>query len=322
VSTTPSLTYNMWNQHMRKCAKSPTGISRPDKGGRASPVHRAKPQQAAREQHKTNRPANEEIIETPITRVAITALPEWLIEKIDEAHTEPLKRMASLKRFQTRLIENLRRSGEWISFAEIAEWCARERGSIEVDEKLREVAYEQLGNSVSAGEFGSGRRSRVLFLHPRSTYAKMTQERWESMPSPGVAGRQVYLPYCWIPAPLAATWFDARNIRRPPRLAAVATASTHITPSPTPDAHIRTPEEPAAQAMQARTGRPTHRKSMFAALDRLMADGHRVLEMAPGRLSKLIAHECDAKINDPGWSPRTVRDHIRAWRDENAGNSR
>jgi hypothetical protein len=127
------------------------------------------------------------------------------------------RRLAILKRRQQPIIEGLRQKGEWVSLADIADWCAREAGGIRPDENLRAEAYRQLGESLAAGFFGRGRQSRVLFLHPHSTWAKMTQDRYRNVPF-GQEGRRGYLRWCWIPRGLAQTWFEAKNIRCPVHL--------------------------------------------------------------------------------------------------------
>lgn len=144
---------------------------------------------------------------------------------MEELFAETRKQAAVRRRHQDRIIERLRHSREWTSFEDIAEWCAREKGSIEPDEGLRSETYRQLGNALAAGEFGLGRNSRVLFLHPRSNWAKMTSERFGWIPY-GQDGRSSYLRYCWIPAELARCWFDSRNLKLPRHLFAPAPSNT------------------------------------------------------------------------------------------------
>lgn len=136
---------------------------------------------------------------------------------LDRLHAHRARRLAILKRRQQPIIARLRLTREWISLADIADWCSREREGIRANEQLRAEAYTQLGESLAAGEFGSGRGSRVLLLHPESTWAKLTQDRYECVPFKE-HGDSAYLRWCWIPSDLAEAWFNSKNIPRPPHL--------------------------------------------------------------------------------------------------------
>ena len=78
---------------------------------------------------------------------------------ISPTHAAPFAwRQARIGRFVTAQ----RRHREWINFAEIADWCAREDQSIEPDERKRAAAFDRLANDLLAGEFEENGRSRVL----------------------------------------------------------------------------------------------------------------------------------------------------------------
>ncbi len=106
-----------------------------------------------------------------------------------------------------------RRSRDWISFAEVAEWCARERGSIQVSTRLREDAYRELGEAIMRGEFEVNGLTRVTFRHRAVTRLKMTRKDFEDLPT-DIA--RTYLQACWVPRAFAAQWFAARRIPLPP----------------------------------------------------------------------------------------------------------
>jgi hypothetical protein len=59
-----------------------------------------------------------------------------------------------------------RRERQWISFAEIAEWCSKEDGSILPNKEKSAAAYDTLANDLLAGEFDEKDRSHILFLYP------------------------------------------------------------------------------------------------------------------------------------------------------------
>lgn len=81
-------------------------------------------------------------------------------------------RIARIDRF--RALQQYDR--EWINFAEIADWCSREDGSIAPNEQKRAMAFDSLEKDLLAGEFEENCRSRVLYLHPFTTKARMTRE--------------------------------------------------------------------------------------------------------------------------------------------------
>ena len=102
-----------------------------------------------------------------------------------------------------------RREREWINFAEIADWCAREIGSIKPDEERRSLAFARLRAALKAGEFEQADRARVLMLSPDSSMAKLTRERFEFI-APRFDEQTVasaYLAYCWVPRELCRAWF-------------------------------------------------------------------------------------------------------------------
>jgi hypothetical protein len=80
-------------------------------------------------------------------------------------------RIARIERFT----EKQGRDREWINFAEIAEWCSKEDGSIVSNEEKRAAAFDTLASDLLAGEFEENGRSRVLYLHPYSARARMTR---------------------------------------------------------------------------------------------------------------------------------------------------
>src|SRR6516225_4477201 len=96
-----------------------------------------------------------------------------------------------------RFAERQKKQRAWISFSELAERYGRNIGITE--------GYEQLKRAVINGEFERNGRSRVLYLHPAVTIAKMTRERMrnavETYPLETV--RRHYLAPCWIPRELA-----------------------------------------------------------------------------------------------------------------------
>jgi hypothetical protein len=109
---------------------------------------------------------------------------------------------------------------DWINFAEVADFCAREAGSIAPDEGKRTRAYEELADAIIKGEFDKDGRSRVFFLHPSSTKVRMT---WETLADviqfnlDGDLGRE-RLAHCWAPRAMMERFFEKRRLPRSPAL--------------------------------------------------------------------------------------------------------
>jgi hypothetical protein len=120
-----------------------------------------------------------------------------------------------------RFIVRQRRVREWINFAEIAEWCSKEDGSIVPNEQKRAAAFDTLQGDLLAGEFDENGRSRALYLHPATVKARMTRELLKEAIDhdyDGQNGRAQYLPFCWIPRTLFTRWLlKHRLTEAPPR---------------------------------------------------------------------------------------------------------
>jgi hypothetical protein len=115
-----------------------------------------------------------------------------------------------------------RRDREWINFGEVADWCAREAGSIVPDESKRAKAFDSLAKDLLDGEFEIGGKSQVLFLFPGLVAkARMTREYIRSVIEDnldGKSGQLGYLPYCWARRGLVELWFKRHRLGSlPPR---------------------------------------------------------------------------------------------------------
>jgi hypothetical protein len=106
-----------------------------------------------------------------------------------------------------RFIARQKKQCAWVSFGELAERYGRNIGIAE--------GYEQLERAVINGEFEHNGRSRVLYLHPALTRAKMTRE-WmrnvaETFSASAETMRRHYLACCWIPRELADAWWASHG---------------------------------------------------------------------------------------------------------------
>jgi len=82
--------------------------------------------------------------------------------------------------------------------------------------------FEKLLESIRAGAFEVGGRSRLLYLHPGVSLAKMTRQGLDERFSLGGIPRQAlisaYVAPCWVPSDMAAEWLQ----KNPPQSLAPA----------------------------------------------------------------------------------------------------
>ena len=89
------------------------------------------------------------------------------------------------------------------------DWCSKEDGSIIPDEPKGAVALDTLANDLLASEFEESGRSRVLYLHPWSTKARMTRDWLKDARQhdlDGDHGRSEYLAHCWLSRRMFERW--------------------------------------------------------------------------------------------------------------------
>ena len=120
------------------------------------------------------------------------------------------RRIEQFKQKQRKLFD-------WVCFADIADWCARITGDIKPDEERRTLTYSELRKSLTVGDFEQAGRSRVMFLNPATTMAKMTRDRFDLITRAfdGQILNTEYLSCCWIPRDLCQQWFDSRRLPTP-----------------------------------------------------------------------------------------------------------
>lgn len=131
-----------------------------------------------------------------------------------------------LRRFALRQQSFGKWQGKWIAFLEIAEWFAREGGSILADKGKREQAYRKLCTSLIAGEFEHRGRSLILLLNPERDFYSPTTEAWQALYN-GYRHEfnlliEFCLQWCWAPRELVRQWFTNHRLTLPPNLAVEA----------------------------------------------------------------------------------------------------
>jgi hypothetical protein len=142
-----------------------------------------------------------------------------MTEQAKEEINQPTERWV-LARIR-RIYERLERENTWIKFSAIADYLARESGSIIPDEKKRRLTYDSLEKDFLDGKFEAEGRSQVLLLHPgraRVRIGRLEMSEIISNNYDGQWGRLMYLPHCWGRREMVDRWFDINRLAKPPFL--------------------------------------------------------------------------------------------------------
>jgi hypothetical protein len=143
------------------------------------------------------------------------------------AYTPRQWRAARIQRFT----EKQRQTREWINFADIADWCSKEDHSIIPSEDKRAAAFDTLARDLLSGVFEENGRSRVLYLHPATTKARMTRAWLDDAIHHSYdnnRARSEYLPYCWIQRRLFERWLARNRLQESPSRFEPPVASTPL----------------------------------------------------------------------------------------------
>jgi hypothetical protein len=165
-------------------------------------------------------------------------------------HNEEIGRIRQLQ--QVRLLgwaDRQRRTREWICFADVADWCARQPGRVARDEEQRAQAGTDLLRAIVGGEFNRDGRLCVAYVPPYHFICpEPIKVRFETSklcsPVPIES-----LACLWAPRDLSAKWLMARGIELPPWL-------TPVTPAPLATSDIGV-EEPADTSPEPQKPAPT-----------------------------------------------------------------
>jgi hypothetical protein len=121
-----------------------------------------------------------------------------------------------------RFADRQRQVRAWINFADIADYCAREDGSIAPDETKRALAFDTLAQSLLNGEFDQNGRSQVLFFNHCTKKARLTREDLRDIVAgdyDGARGLLAYLPHCWARRETIERWLENHRLPVPSWLA-------------------------------------------------------------------------------------------------------
>jgi hypothetical protein len=112
---------------------------------------------------------------------------------------------------------------DWVCLCQIADWYSRRPGDVERDHRRRMQAHCDLQQSIILGEFGHGKRLRVIYLPPEPPSLRYAVRlRLSAEHGWAHQGRALdhILDLCWAPRELCLRWLVARQIVPPPWLAA------------------------------------------------------------------------------------------------------
>jgi hypothetical protein len=110
-----------------------------------------------------------------------------------------------------------------VSFAALADWLAREPGSIARDERRRAQAMEDFRDAVLRGEFGPPRKPEVAWLANVEPVEPLGRGHFPLRPRNGQVGwmhawGSDMTPDLWAPRELCLRWLRAREVDPPPWL--------------------------------------------------------------------------------------------------------
>jgi hypothetical protein len=175
--------------------------------------------------HTPSFPNNEEFAMPSFSKT----FPASLRSRASQMHANTPRqwRAARIQRFT----QKQQRTREWINFAEIADWCSKEDHSIVPSEDKRAAAFDTLARDLLSGVFEENGRSRVLYLSPATTKARMTRAWLDDVIHHSYdnnGGRSEYLPHCWIPRRLFEGWLARNRLQESPSRFEPLVASTPL----------------------------------------------------------------------------------------------
>jgi hypothetical protein len=144
-----------------------------------------------------------------------------IVERLEDSTKERV-RLYSIRRWRTARIERFtkiqRDKREWINFWEISVWCSEESGVVP-NEVAGEAAYQKLQDDLLEGDFEDNGRSRVLYLHPYTSKAKMTRDWLTGLMKvyDQTTINSQYLAPCWIPREFFERWLAKHRMQASPQ---------------------------------------------------------------------------------------------------------
>ena len=250
-----------------------------------------------------------------------------------DRETREARRRAWINRF----IERQRRLRQWISFLDLADWCAQSTttASLAAQAEARILSLELLAGSILKAEFERGGRSKILFLHSRVTglggipcrlekEGFATQFRYAAAMTPASPLPLEMLARCWLPRELARQWMEVHGYHRPlhldPERASAAFSEETRPPPPLTGPGPAIIDSARAGGRKPVKRRPSRQKPFWldarkVALEWFDENGYP--RPGDGGQAKLEGHITDW-LSEHGHtaSESTIRKYVRSWIEE------
>ena len=224
-----------------------------------------------------------------------------IVERFEWAQLYSIRRERTAR--IERIIEFLRQSREWISVAEIAEYCSEESGIVP-NEVARETAYEKILADLLEGFFEENGVSQLMYLHPYTSKTIMTRERMAGLLAFKGADRAAiisqYLAPCWMPRAFSEGWLAKHRMEprpqrfEPKRQTPSATAQPSVTQvrnTVTQPVVVHTVSDPTRKRRYGPEPGTLNRyndadRSLFPELERIMTEKQKSRSAAAFELSE------------------------------------
>jgi hypothetical protein len=134
---------------------------------------------------------------------------------------------------RVRWFDYVRRHFDMVALADVADWCARERGGLDRSEERRSEAYQELLTAILQGEFGSGEWPALAHM-PRDvpTYSPYCLRLSRGQIAYLSAHDPCFAAALWAPRRLVARWFQSRGMELPPWLMDLKDEPQETAPDP------------------------------------------------------------------------------------------
>lgn len=200
------------------------------------------------------------------------------------------------------------RRQSWVSFADLADWCAAATTTAGVAErkKARTLALHLLATSIRKGEFEHGGNSKILFLAPYvpgdnlPPRCRLTRGQFEYILQLDFVPPEM-LAQLWLPCDLPQSWLESHGYPRGPHFdptrktrleAAGISACPGKEPRPQPTESLRggltaRPDDDSADAASGpKAGETSIGRTAWSIAERILDSNERP-KRGHGRLAKL-----------------------------------
>ena len=214
-----------------------------------------------------------------------------------------------------RFKEQQRQHRTWVCFEDIGDWCGRRDNDIVTDPVRIAATYDQLAQSLLAGEFDNLGRTRVLFLSKDSSKARLSREDLITSRRlyPTEVVHSSYLTHCWIPIDAARNWLMSKRQQLPPWMRPIDEGLAGSRPVERPETPTLRTEPSSVKVQNIGQPRKAGRPPVQAFANQLFKDRRAAsLPLASTRLQEAEAIVAQwPKDGPPKPLAKTVTEHLR-----------